>query len=83
MSNDEPSKCVYLEGEDVAEPANEEAVRDEGAGKRKIYANTSRPVGVPTEVWRKMRHAERTEVARLDQIHAVKGEGAGTSTESG
>eukprot|EP00972_Heterocapsa_arctica_P019692 2905775-Heterocapsa_arctica.AAC.1 len=70
-----------MEGEDIAEPGNKEAVRDEGAGMRKIYANTSRPVGVPTEVWKNMSHAERTEVARLDKVHA--GKVAGTSTETG
>eukprot|EP00972_Heterocapsa_arctica_P088765 13088571-Heterocapsa_arctica.AAC.1 len=30
-----------------------------------------------------MNQAEKTEVIRLDKIHAGKGEGAGTSTETG
>eukprot|EP00972_Heterocapsa_arctica_P093253 13757653-Heterocapsa_arctica.AAC.1 len=70
-------------GEDVAENVTEEAVRDEGTSKRKIYANTSRPVGIPTEVWKKMSQAEKSEVIRRDKIHAGKGEGAGASTETG
>eukprot|EP00972_Heterocapsa_arctica_P053845 7929920-Heterocapsa_arctica.AAC.1 len=38
---EDPINCVYLSGEDVAGNVNEEAVRDEGTGKRKRYANTS------------------------------------------
>eukprot|EP00972_Heterocapsa_arctica_P093658 13816464-Heterocapsa_arctica.AAC.1 len=67
MNNKEPSKCVYLDGEDVAEPIDKDVARDAGAGERKRYANTSRPIGVPTEVSKKM----------------SKEAGAGASTETG
>eukprot|EP00972_Heterocapsa_arctica_P111207 16373048-Heterocapsa_arctica.AAC.1 len=42
LSNKEPSQCVHLDGDDEDD--------DDGKGKRKRYANTSRPVGVPTDV---------------------------------
>jgi hypothetical protein len=38
---------------------NKVIVWDEGAGQRKRYAHTARPVGVPTEVWKKKSHAVR------------------------
>eukprot|EP00972_Heterocapsa_arctica_P096037 14167553-Heterocapsa_arctica.AAC.1 len=62
MKDDEPSKCVYLESEDVAEPVDKDAARDEGTCKRTRCANTSRPIGVSTDVWKNMSHAERTKV---------------------
>eukprot|EP00972_Heterocapsa_arctica_P029674 4370749-Heterocapsa_arctica.AAC.1 len=87
MNNDGPSKCVYLEGEDVAANVNKEAVRDEGKSKRKRYANTSCPIGNHTKVWKRMYQAGSLQLSRPDsclvKIYAGKGEGAGARTESG
>eukprot|EP00972_Heterocapsa_arctica_P103281 15218679-Heterocapsa_arctica.AAC.1 len=69
MNCDGPSKCVYLEGEDVAANVDEEAVRDEGTSKRKRYGNTSRPVGVPAKVWK--RHIKPDHFRCIGLIHAL------------
>eukprot|EP00972_Heterocapsa_arctica_P001754 251029-Heterocapsa_arctica.AAC.1 len=83
MNNEEPSKCVYPKGEDTAQPLDKNIVVDEGAGQRKRYANTNRPIGVPTEVWESMIQADRNYVIRLAKIHAGKEAGASTSTDTG
>eukprot|EP00972_Heterocapsa_arctica_P093829 13839744-Heterocapsa_arctica.AAC.1 len=66
-------KCVTFEGEDVAEDVTGEDARDEGAGKRKRYANTLRPPGIPTAVWKKMSPIDKAETIRLEKLHAGKG----------
>eukprot|EP00972_Heterocapsa_arctica_P114083 16440647-Heterocapsa_arctica.AAC.1 len=35
MNNEEPSKCVYLEGDDAAQPRDKDVVQDAGAGVRR------------------------------------------------
>ncbi len=67
LSNKEPTKCVYLSDGD-AEGATEDAQRDEGAGVRKRYASTTRPPGIPTQVWKKMGKADKDECVRLAEV---------------
>ncbi len=63
LSNKEPTKCVYLSGDDAegVPHVTEEAKRDEGAGVRKRYASTSRPPGIPTEVWENMGKVDKAD----------------------
>eukprot|EP00972_Heterocapsa_arctica_P100450 14812915-Heterocapsa_arctica.AAC.1 len=79
MSNKEPvgCDCHNNDAEYDPEPA------DDGAGIRKIYVRTSRPVGVPTAAWESISLADRQDLIRLDEIHKGKGNGAGTRNDTG
>ena len=62
INNKEPSQYVLLkedDGADVDAGKAEIAEQDFGASVRKRYANTTRPVGVPTDVWKRMTQADK------------------------
>eukprot|EP00972_Heterocapsa_arctica_P086095 12690247-Heterocapsa_arctica.AAC.1 len=85
INNAEPSKRVHLDGDagHETDAGKAEAERDYGEGVREIYKGTSRPHGVPTEVWEEMSAICRQEVIKLNKIAEGKGRGAGTSTDTG